>query len=966
MRGSNSNSIQITELIVAVLKQRRDELNLSQNQLLDEVKEVSPSSVLRCFQIGTSIRDSTLSPLLKVLQLTLLELLEMQELYQALMTPRQFLSDEISFNALTRSRGVNFQRSKVYIPLSLQQYQTQDLVKADTETQLLTISDLLIDVSDNLPNRIAIVAEPGTGKTTLLNHCFFEITQLSSPNLVALFNASLLTINSLYDCLYKVLPQQTLQRPLSQSEQNYLSPDQRSRIVVDFILNKHPVWILLDHLDTWNIGSENPLRILETQLNQFSPKANVILCCQLSTWDQLPNILSGFKVYTIQPLSYGELGHTNTVEQFIRAYLSESSIQATKLFQKLSNAKSSTRELYKRPLSLAWLCHCWQYNQERLPQNLFQLHQEYISICYAWLRTHCDISEEQIDQINKGLIQLALSNLSHPQSNRELYVENIQLHLPGAPTSVRSVFYFAVQAGLLHPIGVNPYNQTQSIYSFSHVTLQEYYAACGIESRFDLYDPTRNNYRIFELRWRGVVQQWLGRGDIQVLEKQELLDAIESFEDLYTNLHRYLADLLLVEAYTELSSQSTSSSILQSFIHKPSFVRIIRQSFLIEPPDRLLGVIARLTLRRVSPTILLQSLYSFKEQIPIEMFPVVDIELRRIFLDSSQPELLQLRHNILDTLNYNPLSGDEHQADIEAYELIQKIEKIAYYDSEVYNAVRRSLSRQIQSYHGMPSIEEQKRLLQPVNWYQKYSLLLTESLEIKLPESRSLTLLMSVIEQLLKAMINDEPLIQELAFIQLRRFYQRHQLCQNLVEEAIAQNAQISSILTKVRLNILKKFVDQHNHKALEKSILELASMYKQDEFLRLFIEVIQCLKEHTSELFDFLYQLIESPQTTLSLKLDAIYIHRLLCPQSQDYVSRLIELLSHEEFEISHQAGYVLIKTLNSDMVPSLIKKCKSIYSNVENISIYAQDALEKLLWESIQSISFSEFQSIWQSVND
>ncbi|MEI2423072.1 HEAT repeat domain-containing protein, partial [Arthrospira platensis SPKY2] len=179
----------------------------------------------------------------------------------------------------------------------------------------------------------------------------------------------------------------------------------------------------------------------------------------------------------------------------------------------------------------------------------------FVESVYGWKETAFPVTEEEKEQLNAALGELAKASLEAETSRFRLTHRLVCEHL-GKPKAKGSLFPLALKLGWLNEVGVAEENPREKVYGFYHATFQEYLAALAVED-WDYFLPRNHvdcpvegkRYRIFEKQWKQVILLWLGREDVKDEEKEGFIRALVEFDDGFAELKHHSRDFYEYQAY---------------------------------------------------------------------------------------------------------------------------------------------------------------------------------------------------------------------------------------------------------------------------------------------------------------------------------------------------------------------------------------------------------------------------------
>ncbi|MCT7975135.1 HEAT repeat domain-containing protein [Laspinema olomoucense] len=456
------------------------------------------------------------------------------------------LNRRLSSNLLTANEDINFNLDDIHVPLALVERRQRDKRPGETraeegsqlyeptgyeEKQRFEHDQFLQDIlgkgeGKTKGRQIAIIGEPGAGKTTLLQKIAFWILEERSDLPIWISLADLqgreLGDYLLETWLKQVIPSSRLSE---QVREDFLAQLEQGR-----------VWLLLDGVDemaTERATGGLPLQQIATQLKGWIASARVVLTCRVNVWEANLNALEAFETYRMLNFKY-----PTQVEAFIGKWFERS--DATKgeaLRQELAKAEyQRLQDLVKNPLRLTLLCSTWQ-TSEGLPETQAALYQRFVGKIYQWKQNYFPTTEQQRQQLNHALGELARRGIDDVASAFRLR-QQLVTEVLGDRDDDNSLFALALQLGWLNQVGVAAEDDTEKVYAFYHATFQEYFGALSIED-WDFFLPENHidcpvpdkRYRIFDPLWKQTILLWLGRKDVPRERKEEFINQLVEFED---------------------------------------------------------------------------------------------------------------------------------------------------------------------------------------------------------------------------------------------------------------------------------------------------------------------------------------------------------------------------------------------------------------------------------------------------
>ena len=488
---------------------------------------------------------------------------------------QKMLNRRVSSHLLTGKEGVsNAYLNRVYVDLALMERRKQEKrelnIPAEEGSQLYQPREyeekqrfehqqflqqiLGPGQGTTQGRRVAIVGEPGAGKTTTLqNIARWLLSENQIEDYLPIWvSLAELQGQSLEDYLFETwLTTAIGKRQLTEEvKQEFEQQVEAGR-----------VWLLLDGLDEMPVGDRaiTPQEILKQQLQGSISSARVVVTCRLNLWEADNNALADFEIYRM--LDFDVSGQEKFIRQFFQQQ--QDPPKAEKLQAQLKQSKDRRlRDLVKNPLRLTLLCTIWETAEAQLPETQAQLYQQFVQQIYSWKQDKFPTTESQRDELNRGLQTLALRGIENVTSPFRLSHDLVRQVL-GDRDNESSLFYRALELGWLNEVGIAAEDATQKVYEFSHATFQEYFAALAIDDwRFFLDE----NYRIFDPLSKQAILVWLGRPDIAKEKKEEFIDALVTFEDGCEGFYHDRAYFLAAAATAEFKEGSRDREIVGQII----------------------------------------------------------------------------------------------------------------------------------------------------------------------------------------------------------------------------------------------------------------------------------------------------------------------------------------------------------------------------------------------------------------
>jgi HEAT repeat protein len=473
---------------------------------------------------------------------------------------------ELTTNLFTNSCGMTPQLDGVYVPLAIverpkpkpQPRNQQEEKEKETE-KLIPIAeerffeDVLRQGKSDISQgrKIAIIGEPGAGKTTRLQKIADWILE-QDLGLPVWIDLAELGAQSICEYLEKVW----LPRCRGEVTRGDLEA-QMSR-----------VWLLLDGVDEMT-HAQGMQQLGKDLLRSWVQDSRVVVTCRVNVWEADKNAFSGFDVF--RNLQF----NAEQVTEYIRRWFAGMGDAATGESLELALAESENsrlKELIQNPLRLWMLCQIWQTGGG-LPETQAGLYGQFVDWVYRW-----KADEEILDQreaIDTALARLALAAMEQKDEVSRLRLrESWVLKVLGS----RPIFEAVKKLGWLNRVERFP----EAICVFYHATFQEYFAALAVDDWDDFLPRNHVNfpvvgkeYRIFEAQWKQVILLWLGLEGIADEEKKGFIEKLVNFDDgcgewdwgkIGKGFYEYRAYFLVSSGINEFKPHSIANKIVNQLV----------------------------------------------------------------------------------------------------------------------------------------------------------------------------------------------------------------------------------------------------------------------------------------------------------------------------------------------------------------------------------------------------------------
>jgi NACHT domain len=418
---------------------------------------------------------------------------------------------------------------------------------------------------------IAIIGEPGAGKTTILTKIGAWLIgqaeqQPPAPLVVAWISLADVGDRRLQAYLQAEWLQKVCEDNFDAAWEDWKGLRQQGR-----------VWLLLDGLDEM---SGDALAAIHRDLGQaWAQNLRIVMTCRINQWETAAggNILTNsFDVYRTLDYSYQTSQGDDQVQEFISKWFADNQNVATQIRTELdAPGKERIKDLVKNPLRLTLLCASWEKDNQALPETQADLYRGFVNYLYKWKAAEFKDEVKLRQELDLALGKLAKAGLNRAPINdgavRRFRFTASEISKLWADRS-DTLLHAAKKLGWLNVV-----EPKADLYAFYHPTFQEYFAACSIDD-WDYFLPREHidepihcqnecvpTYRVFEKQWQQVIVFWIGR-DFNNERKEEFLVKLTNFRDETSEFYYYQAYCIAAVCVGEFQSSRHAESIVKTVV----------------------------------------------------------------------------------------------------------------------------------------------------------------------------------------------------------------------------------------------------------------------------------------------------------------------------------------------------------------------------------------------------------------
>lgn len=415
----------------------------------------------------------------------------------------------LTTNPLTKADGRTFELDDIYVPVGLvarsqrarlgedvPPSEGSRLYHPEREEGVLDTAHLEFLLSESQGRRLAIIGEPGTGKTTLLQKIAFWLLA-STPDIPIWI--------SLADLQGKSLEAYLLEDWLKTATRKIRVTEELQDSLGE-LFNSGRVWLLLDGLDEMVADGTGPLGAIAPQFTGWIASARIVLSCRLNIWDGGKNPLEEFETYRTLDFSSGDGRKTpDRIGQFIERWFHSQPELGDSLRRELDQpGHRGLRDMVKNPLRLTLLCRTWGRWNGKLPGSKAELYQQFAEALYDWKQEIFPTTSDGRQELNEALGRLAYRALTEEKIKFRLR-HRLVCDVLGEPDGL--LYNLALNLGWLNVVGIAAENPDEPVYAFWHPVFQEYFAELdkGYGDIFEKFESEEADYDLLML----YIDEWL-------------------------------------------------------------------------------------------------------------------------------------------------------------------------------------------------------------------------------------------------------------------------------------------------------------------------------------------------------------------------------------------------------------------------------------------------------------------------
>ena len=413
----------------------------------------------------------------------------------------QIKLQEVGLTQQLLGEGVDMERNYIPIQLSKEEYKNPETdYSFDAESphqtrprpeepkgERIKVHDVLDDEAKH-GNRIAVIGDPGAGKTTLMQYLAYQCTKREGVKPIP----ALITLTTYVDSKAKS-PRLYLET---------LFEDNGFPKATDYIedqLRAGAFLILFDGFDEVAIEMRGAIkRQIETFANNAAYHENKFVVTSRPIREA---VFENFRHLEVMPLTPEQ--RRGFLESKVNAD-PKSDFNADRCAKLLATIEShdGIRKLAENPLLLTFLYHVYKYNLE-LPRRRVELYRLSVNLMLDWdLETNRPTHIKVRDRDAKKGVLKKVAYYYHTHNRRDLpeaeLLEQVKMALPDSLkaqfTAKELVREIENSSGILR-------HQTAESYQFIHLTFQEYLTADYINDNRDAEMPKLMK-ALHDSRWR--------------------------------------------------------------------------------------------------------------------------------------------------------------------------------------------------------------------------------------------------------------------------------------------------------------------------------------------------------------------------------------------------------------------------------------------------------------------------------